>query len=109
MRKANTLMEFWPWTGLAGAALGWVLDHQIGGDAIFYHCGRGALWTTVVGAICLLLTAASGFASFRLWRSDRETPARQFVALLGFLFALLLGLAILLPTIAGFILPACVA
>jgi hypothetical protein len=65
--------------------------------------------TTIVGVVCLIVTALCGFASFRLWRSGAETSARRFVALLGFLFALLLALAILLPTIAGFILPECLA
>jgi hypothetical protein len=107
MRRANALMELWPWAGLAGAGIAWALDHQIGGDGIFYACGRGLVWTTIVGVLCLLVTLACGFASFRLWRSDQETSVRRFVALLGFLFALLLALAILLPTIAGFILPEC--
>jgi len=65
------------------------------------------VWTTVVGVLCLLLTLASGFASFRLWRSGEETPARRFVALLGMLFAILLAIAIILPTIAGLIMPEC--
>jgi hypothetical protein len=107
MRRANALMELWPWAGLIGAALGWALDHQVGGDGIFFQCDRGAAWTTIVGVLCLLLTAASGFASFRLWRGDRETPARRFIALLGVLFAVLLAIAIALPTIAAIILPAC--
>jgi hypothetical protein len=107
MRRANALMELWPWAGLIGAALGWALDHQVGGDGIFFACGRGMVWTTIVGILCLLLTVASGFASFRLWRSGEETPARRFIALLGLLFALLLAIAIILPTIAGFILPDC--
>jgi hypothetical protein len=107
VKRANALMELWPWTGLAGAGLAWALDHQIGSDGIFYECGHGAALTTTVGVIALLVTAACGYASFRLWRSDRETSARRFVALLGLMFAILLGLAILLPTIAGFILPEC--
>jgi hypothetical protein len=107
MRRANASMELWPWAGLIGAALGWALDHQVGGDGIFYQCGRGWVWTTVVGVLCLLLTLASGFASFRLWRSGEETPARRFVALLGMLFAILLAIAIILPTIAGLIMPEC--
>jgi hypothetical protein len=108
MKRANAMMELWPWAGLIGAALGWALDHQAGGDGIFFDCSRGVLWTTVIGVVCLLLTAVCGFASLRLWRSGKETPARRFVALLGVLFALLLAIAILLPTIAGLILPACV-
>ena len=50
----------------------------------------------------------SGIASFRLWRSNAETHARRFIALVGWLFAILLGLAILLPTMAGLIIPECV-
>jgi hypothetical protein len=107
MRRANALMELWPWAGLAGAALAWALDHQIGSDGTFFDCTGGSGLTIVVGVLALVLAAASGFASLRLWRSDRETPARRFVALLGVMFAVLLGLAILLPTIAGFILPEC--
>jgi len=109
MRRANAIMELWPWAGMGGAALAWALDHQVGSDGIFYRCGSGALLTTIVGVICLLVTAACGFASFRLWRSGEETAARRFVALLGWLFALLLALAILLPTIAGLIMPECLA
>jgi len=107
MRGVNARMELWPWAGLIGAALGWALDHQLGGDGIFFECQRGWVWTTIVGALCLLLTLASGFASFRLWRSGEETAGRRFVALLGMLFALLLAIAIILPTIAGFIMPSC--
>jgi hypothetical protein len=107
MKRANALMELWPWAGMAGAGIAWALDHQVGGDGIFYQCDRGPLWTTVVGVICLLITAVCGFASFRLWRGGSETAARRFIALLGWLFALLLGLAILLATIAGLIMPEC--
>jgi hypothetical protein len=107
MRRANVLMELWPWAGLAGAALAWALDHQIGSDGTIYDSTGGSALVIVVGLLALVLAAASGFASFRLWRSDRETPARRFVALLGVMFAILLGLAILLSIIAGFMLPEC--
>ena len=107
MRRANALMELWPWAGLAGAALAWALDHHIGSDGTFFDCTQGSALTIVVGLLALVLAAAGGFASLRLWRSDRETPARRFVALLGVMFAILLGLAILLPTIAGLILQEC--
>lgn len=107
MRRANALMELWPWAGLIGAGLGWALDHQVGGDGTFYDCGSGPLLTTIVGIVCLVLTLASGFASFRLWRSDKETAARRFLALVGVMFAVLLSIAIVLPTIAGFIMPEC--
>jgi hypothetical protein len=107
MKRAKALMELWPWAGLIGASLGWILDHQVGGDGIIFNCARGSVLTTIVGLLCLLLTLASGFASYRLWRGDAETAARRFVGLLGALLALLLSIAILLATIAGFIMPAC--
>lgn len=107
LKRPHMLMELWPWAGLAGAATGWALDHQIGSDGIEYYCPRGAVLTTLVGALCLLLTAASGFVSYRLASSAAETATRRFIALLGLLLALLLALAIALSTIAGWILPEC--
>jgi hypothetical protein len=107
MRRANALMELWPWVGLAGAGLAWALDHQIGGDRTFFDCNSGPPVTIAVGIVTLLITAACGFASFRLWRSGRETAPRRFLALLGLMFALLLAVAILLSIVAGLILPGC--
>jgi len=107
MRRSNALMQFWPWAGLAGAALAWALDHQIGSDGTFYNCAVGSSLTIAVGIVTLGIAMASGFASFRLWDGERETSARRFIALMGWLFAILLGLAILLSTTAAFILPAC--
>lgn len=109
MRRANALMELWPWAGLIGAGLAWALDHQIGSDGTFYDCSVGSPLAIIVGLVALLVTAASGVGSFRLWRSDRETSGRRFVALIGVLFALLLAVAIILPTVAGFIMPECLA
>jgi hypothetical protein len=107
MRRANALMELWPWAGLVGAGLAWALDHQIGSDGTFFDCNAGSTATIVVGILTLILDVACGFASWRLWQSGKETAARRFIALLGVLFALLLGLAILLSTVAGLILPEC--
>ena len=108
LRRASAAMELWPWAGMIGAAAGWILAHQIGSDGTFYECDNGTTITVVVGILSLILTAVSGFASFRLWRRGGETEARRFIALVGWLFAILLGLAILLPTIAGLIIPECV-
>jgi hypothetical protein len=108
LRRASAAMELWPWAGMIGAAAGWILAHQIGSDGTFYECDNGTTITLVVGILSLILTAGSGLASFRLWRRGGETEARRFIALVGWLFAILLGLAILLPTIAGLIIPECV-
>lgn len=101
-------MELWPWAGMIGAAGAWILDHQIGSDGTFYNCDAGSTVTVIVGVVALAVTALSGIASFRLWRRGGETHARRFIALVGWLFAILLGLAILLPTLAGLIIPECV-
>ena len=108
MRRKNALMEGWPWVGLIGGAAAWILDHQIGSDGTFFDCAGGSPLTPVVGVFALILISASGFASFRIWHSDRETATRRFVALLGLMLATLLALAILLSTVAGLILPECV-
>jgi hypothetical protein len=107
MKRASALMELWPWAGLIGAGLSWILAHQIGSDGTFYRCGSGTAVTLIVGVLTLLLAVASGLASFRLWRRGGETEARRFIALIGCMFALLQSLAILLPTVAGLILPEC--
>ena len=107
LKRASVAMEVWPWAAMIGSGTAWVLAHQIGSDGTFYDCRNGAEVTLIVGVIALIVTAAAGLTSFRLWRRGGETEARRFVALIGWLFAILLGLAILLPTIAGLILPEC--
>ncbi len=101
-------MELWPWAGIIGAGAAWILDHQVGSDATFYQCGAGSTVTIIVGIVALAVTVVSGIASFRLWRGSVETDARRFIALVGWLFAILLGLAILLSTAAALIIPECV-
>jgi hypothetical protein len=108
VKRASALMELWPWAGLIGAGLAWALSHQIGSDGVFFDCGGTGL-TLVVGVVALVLAAVSGLGSFRLWRRGGETEARRFVALIGWLSALLLGLAIVLSTVAGLILPECLS
>ena len=107
MKRASALMELWPWAGLIGAGLAWMLAHQIGSDGTFFDCDGGTALSLVAGIFALLLALASGVGSYRLWRRGGETEARRFIAMIGWLFAILLGLAILLPTIAALILPGC--
>jgi hypothetical protein len=107
LKRASAAMELWPWAGMIGAAAGWILAHQVGSDGTFYECDNGTAVTLIVGVLALVLTAVSGLASFRLWHRGGETEARRFVALLGWLFAILLGLAILLPVLAALIFPEC--
>ena len=108
LKRASARMEFWPWAGMIGAGAAWLAAHQVGSDGTFYECRVGAEVTIGVGLITLVIAALSGLASFRLWRRGGETEARRFVALLGWLFAILLGLAIALTTLAAVIIPECV-
>jgi hypothetical protein len=108
LRSASARMELWPWAGMIGSGAAWILTHQGGSDGTFYDCRTGLEVTLIVGLLSLVVTAVSGLASFRLWRRGGETEARRFVALIGWLFAILLGLAILLPMLAALILPECV-
>jgi hypothetical protein len=108
LKRASATMELWPWAAMIGSGLAWALAHQIGSDGVFYECDNGTEVTLIVGVLALIATAVSGIASFRLWRRGGETEARRFIALIAWLFAILLFLAILLPTLAGLIFPECV-
>ena len=109
LKRASAAMELWPWAAMIGSGGAWALAHQIGSDGTFYECENGTEIVLIVGLVTLIVTVVSGLASFRLWRRGGETEARRFVALIGWLFAILLGLAILLPTVAALIIPECVA
>lgn len=109
MRRAEAALELWPWGGLIGAGAAWFGAHQIGSDGVFYDCYRGTGLVLVVGVAALLLAAVSGLASYRRWRRPGATEARRFIAMIAWLFAILLSLAILLPTVAALILPECLS
>ena len=100
-------MELWPWAAMIGSGVAWALAHQIGSDGTFFDCDSGSALAIGVSVFALVLTALSGWGSFRLWRRGGPTEARRFIALIGWLFAMLLALAILLPGIAGLIMPDC--
>jgi hypothetical protein len=109
VRRRDRLIALWlPWAGMAGAGLAWALSHQIGSDAVFDDCTLGGpLHMGLLGLVALALAAASALGSWRIWKRDHESEVRRFLGLLGVLFALLLGLAILLQTVASFIVPEC--
>ena len=96
LKRASAAMELWPWAAMIGSGLAWALAHQIGSDGTFYNCDAGSTVTVIVGVLALIVTVISGSASFRLWRSNAETEARRFIALVGWLFAILLGTYIFL-------------
>ena len=100
--------KFLPWAGIAGAALGGGLAHQIGSDTVLNDCLDGS--PTVVLLACLLgliIVGAGAFGSWIVWRGDREGPARRLIASVSLMTAALLAFAITLPMFASLIIPRC--
>jgi hypothetical protein len=96
------------WSALAVGALAWFGGHQIGSNLTFARCDlSGGLSVAMVGLIALLLVALGFLLSLRVWRSGGAEEGRSFVAIVGMMAAGLFAFAILLQTVAGFIIPAC--
>jgi hypothetical protein len=98
-----------PWLGIAAAALGWGLAHQVTSNSVFDDCAhRGPGFVLLVGFLCLALDVAGGFFSFDVWRRD-PSEGRRFIGLIGALLAGLAAFAILLQAASALILPQCAA
>jgi hypothetical protein len=96
------------WAALGLGAFAWFAGHQLGSNLTFARCDlSGGLSVALVGLVALLLIAAGFFLSARVWDSGRGEEGRSFVALVGMLSAGLFAFAIILQTVAGFIVPAC--
>jgi hypothetical protein len=96
------------WAALALGALAWFAGHQVGSNLTFARCDlSGGLSVAIVGLVALALIATGFLLSRRVWRSDGSEEGHRFTALVGMLAAGLFGFAILLQTVAGFIIPAC--
>jgi hypothetical protein len=103
-----TLRHVRPWAGLAAAAVGWALAHQLGSDTVFDDCRVGGGFVLLVCLGGLAVTALGGLFSLGVWRRD-ESEGRRFLGLVGALLALLAGFAILLQAASGLILAPCAA
>jgi hypothetical protein len=98
-----------PWLGILGAAAGWFVSHQLGSNAAFDDCRTGdAGFVLLVGLLGLALAGGGGYFSWDVWRGD-ESDARRFIGLVGLLLALAAVFAILLQSVAGLVLPDCLA
>ncbi len=100
-----------PWLGLVGGACGWLLSHQAGSNSVFDDCRIGEGWFVIlVGLLGLALALGGGLVSLTIWRrGDGETEGRRFMGLVGALLASLAAFAIILQSVAGLILPRCLA
>ena len=110
MASKSAIEHLAPWLGMVGAAVGWLIAHQLGSNMAFDDCrvGDGG-FALLAGLAGLLIAAAGGYFSWDVWRRGTETEGRRFIGLLGLLLALLCGFAIILQSVAGMILPACAA
>jgi hypothetical protein len=107
--RRRPLEHLRPWLGIAGAAVGWSMSHQLGSNAVFDDCRTGSPGFVLLVCLAgLAVTALGGFFSFRVWRRD-EGEGRRFVALVGVLLAALATFAINLQAAAGLILSPCAA
>ncbi len=107
--KGRTLEHLLPWLGMAAAAVGWGVSHQLGSNAVFDDCRAGSPGFVLL--VCLgglAVTALGGYFSFDVWRRD-ESEGRRFVGLVGALLAALAAFAILLQAASGLILSPCSA
>lgn len=103
-----------PWAGLVAGLLGWALPDQIASNIIQENCRLGGpLLVGGTGLLGAMLALAGGRLSYGVWRA---TPAageaigsgtRRFIAGVSALAALIFLGAIILQTMAGFIIPAC--
>ena len=103
-----------PWAGLVAGLLGWSLSDQIASNLIQENCRLGGpLLVGGTGLLGALLALVGGWLSYGIWRrgpADGEAigpGARRFIAGVSALAALIFLGAIVLQTIAGFIIPAC--
>ena len=100
--------RFMPWAGIALSTLGGGLAHQIGADSTFQDCAVGSPGIVFVATIVgIALVTIGALASWRVYVSDSEPPARRFVATVSLMASALFALAIILPFVASWIIPRC--
>jgi hypothetical protein len=97
-----------PWAGLMTGVLAIGVAHQFGSDGQFDDClafSPVALW--IVSVLAIAATIAGAFASWRVFRNDREAPARKVVAIVSVGACALFVYAMILPLIAAVVIPPC--
>jgi hypothetical protein len=109
MKREELIEHLMPWAGLILASLSWFAAHQVGSNATIDNCEGGTpLFNLSVNLAGLALALIGGFYSWKIWRRGKgETEGRRFVGLTGLLVAILLGFALLLQLVSGFIVPRC--
>jgi hypothetical protein len=109
MPRFNLLASPQPAIGILLAALGWVVSHQWGSNAVIDDCIAHDGGTVILASLTgLLITAVGGLYCLWAWRGG-AVDGRSFLAVLGMLLALIASFAMVLQIAAGLILPACAA
>lgn len=109
--RAKARELFLPWAALLLAGFAWFGSQQTGSNLAFTACEKTIpLWHVLIGVVALALALAGGLMSHWVWRrGDGESEVRRLLALVGMMAAVLLSLAIVLQTVAAFIIPRCAA
>ncbi|MFL6759517.1 hypothetical protein [Sphingomonas sp.] len=99
---------FMPWAALALGTAGFFLAHQLGSDATFQDCRVGSPLIVIIGTFAgLAIIGLGALGSWRVYGSEREAPARRFVAVVGLLACALYAIGVILPLIASLVIPRC--
>jgi hypothetical protein len=99
---------FLPWAGLALGTAGYFLAHQLGSDATFQDCRVGSpLIVTIAMIVGLAVIGLGALGSWRVYRSDAESPSRRMVAIVGLLADIFFTIGTVLPFIAAMVIPRC--
>ena len=98
-----------PWAGWLGGGFGWFLTQQAGSNQIFDDCrSADPLLILLIGLVGLVMAGVGARFALPLWR-EREAAhgVRRFIAITGIGMAVLFAIAIILQTVASFIIPRC--
>ena len=100
--------RFMPWAGLALGTLGTGFAHQLGADSTFQDCRVGSPLIVIIATIVgLSLIGLGALGSWRVYGSDRETPARRMLAIVSLMACGVFAMAVVLPFIAALVIPRC--
>jgi hypothetical protein len=99
-----------PWSGLIAGAIAWSAQHQLLADWLHFDCVRDERALGLITGLAAAALAAGGAAvSLRATRQpDRDDlGARRFIGMLSAMAAGTFLFAIVLQTLAAFLLPGC--
>lgn len=108
MKTERVRDRFLPWGGLALGTTGFFVAHQLGSDATFQDCLASSPWLVIVATLIgLALIGVGALASYPVFASRSEAPARRLISVVSLLACALFALGLILPLIAALIIPQC--